>query len=149
MRAAEATETAGEDEDEDEDSNGLAIAALVVGGLGLVAGVGGLMRSRGSLSRMRALAAGIVVVAALMGAQASIGAPAPHPSKSCGVTAKGEREYRVKARGVKCRFARRWVKRYLRRGREAGGFNCVETDGGQAPFYCTKGASKAYWAERL
>ena len=44
--AAPASAEAGEDEDEDEDSNGLAIAALIVGGLGLVAGTAGLLRSR-------------------------------------------------------------------------------------------------------
>ena len=65
------------------------------------------------------------------------------------MTAKGSREYRVKARSVRCRFARRWVKRYLRSESEARGFNCIETSGGQAPFYCTKGSSKAYWAEKL
>ena len=45
--AAEAEPASAEaDEDEDEDSNGLAIAALIVGGLGLVVGTGALFRSR-------------------------------------------------------------------------------------------------------
>lgn len=76
-------------------------------------------------------------------------APAPHVSKSCGVISKGSRDYRVKARAVRCRFARRWVKRYFRSRSEARGFNCIRTSGGRAPFYCTKGEVKAYWAERL
>ena len=96
--------------------------------------------------------AALLITVALLAAAApnsSAAAPAPHYSKSCGVTAKGSQEYRVKARAVKCRFARRWVKRYLRSGSKARGFNCVETEGGQAPFYCTRGANKAYWALRL
>jgi hypothetical protein len=76
-------------------------------------------------------------------------APAPHVSKSCGVIAKGSREYRVKARKVRCRFARRWAKRYLRNGSAASGFSCVKTSGGAAPWYCTKGEVKAYWVEKL
>jgi hypothetical protein len=76
-------------------------------------------------------------------------APAPDNSKHCAIVAKGSREYRVKARAVKCRFANRWVKRYFRRGKVAPGFTLTETDGGKAPWYCTKGARKAYWPERL
>ena len=55
----------------------------------------------------------------------------------------------MKARAVKCRFARRWVKRYFRRGRVAPGFTLTPTSGGVAPWYCTKGERKAYWPERL
>lgn len=90
-----------------------------------------------------------VIAAASVLLAAAPEAPAPHTSKSCGLIAKGSRDYRVKARAVKCRFARRWVKRYLGSGAEASGFDCVKTDGGVAPFYCTKGEVKAYWAERL
>lgn len=76
-------------------------------------------------------------------------APTPDNSKHCGLIAKGEREYRVKTRKLKCRFARRWVKRYMNRGKVADGFSCIKTSGGKAPFYCTKGPVKAYWAEKL
>ncbi len=76
-------------------------------------------------------------------------APAPDSSKHCGIVAKGQREYRVKARAVSCRFANRWVKRYFRRGRVAPGFRLTKTSGGKAPWYCTKGERKAYWPERL
>jgi hypothetical protein len=99
----------------------------------------------------RALPPAIVAVALLVTAlPASASAvPAPHISKSCGLTAKGSRTYRVKARKVRCRFARRWAKRYLRNGSAASGFSCVKTSGGAAPWYCTKGEVKAYWVEKL
>ena len=99
----------------------------------------------------RSLPALIVAVAVLVAALPASAAavPAPHVSKSCGLTTKGSREYRVKARKVRCRFARRWAKRYLRNGSEAPGFSCVKTSGGVAPWYCTKGEAKAYWVEKL
>jgi len=98
---------------------------------------------------------GLVIVILLTFALASVGpagaapgVPAPDNSKHCGIIAKGQREYRVKARAVKCRFARRWVKRYFRRGQVAPGFTRTETSG-DTPWYCTKGDRKAYWPERL
>lgn len=76
-------------------------------------------------------------------------APAPDRSKHCGIASKGSRDYRIKARAVKCSFARRWVKRGLRSGRVAPGFRRIATSGGRVPWYCTKGERKAYWPERL
>ena len=93
------------------------------------------------------VAAAALLVAGVPSGTASV--PAPHVSKSCGLTAKGSKTYRVKARKVRCRFARRWAKRYLRNGSHAPGFSCVTTSGGVAPWYCTKGEAKAYWVEKL
>jgi uncharacterized protein YcnI len=49
--ATPARRTAAPASDDDEDGNGLAIAALIVGALGLVAGVAGLLSARGSGAR--------------------------------------------------------------------------------------------------
>jgi hypothetical protein len=76
-------------------------------------------------------------------------APAPDNAKHCGLIAKGNSDYRVKTRKLKCRFARRWVKRYMNKGRVADGFSCIKTGIASRPFYCTKGPVKAYWAEKL
>jgi hypothetical protein len=76
-------------------------------------------------------------------------APAPDNSKHCALVTKGGKVYRVKARAVRCKFANRWVKRYFRSRRVAPGYRFTETSGGKAPWYCTKGARKAYWPERL
>ena len=94
-------------------------------------------------------AAAVAVLAAGVPAGAAPALPAPDASKHCGIATKGQRAYRVKARAVKCKFARRWVKRYFRRRRVAPGFTLTKTGGGVAPWYSTKGARKAYWPERL
>jgi hypothetical protein len=96
-----------------------------------------------------AIATATAAVAAGVPAAAAPALPAPDGSKHCGIATKGSAEYRVKARAVRCRFARRWVKRYFRSGRVAPGFTLTETSGGKAPWYCTKGDRKAYWPERL
>ena len=72
---------------------------------------------------------------------------AGHEAKRCGILAKGSADYRIKARKVSCRFARRWSRAYLNRRRSATGFDCYRA-GTNVTFYCANGA-KAYWAERL
>ena len=95
----------------------------------------------------------LVVAAALLAgvpAGSSLAVPTPDSAKHCALIDRNGRDYRVKARKMKCRYANRWVKRYFNKGTVADGFNCIKTDGGKAPFYCTKsGTRKAYWAEKL
>jgi hypothetical protein len=85
-----------------------------------------------------------VVVLAAAGATPAV---AGHRSKSCGVIAKGERDYRVKARAMRCKHARKWVRAYLRSRRRAPGFRCFDPPDA-IPFFCARGV-KAYWVMRL
>ena len=94
--------------------------------------------------RLLAILAGVVVIALAMPASA----PAGHRSKSCGIVAKGSRDYRVKARAMKCVHARRWARAYLRERRRAPGFRCLNPPDRDIPFFCSRG-SKAYWVVRL
>ena len=75
-------------------------------------------------------------------------APAGHV-KNCGVleNVKKSRDYRVKANGVGCDFARRWSKRYIRRGGRPDGYSCSKP-GGNISFICRKG-EKYYYAQRV
>ena len=75
-------------------------------------------------------------------------AEAGHRSKSCGVMAKGSRDYRVKARAMKCRHARKWVRAYLRSRKRAPRFRCLNPPDRNIPFFCSRGV-KAYWVVRL
>ena len=68
-------------------------------------------------------------------------------AKRCGIVAKRARDFRVRARGIKCSRARRWTRAYLRERREAPGFDCASTSG-RTVFYCSRGG-RYYWAERL
>jgi hypothetical protein len=70
-----------------------------------------------------------------------------HEAKRCGVLAKGSADYRIKARKLSCRFARKWSRAYLNSRSGAPGFDCYRA-GTNVTFYCANGA-KAYWAERL
>ena len=72
---------------------------------------------------------------------------AGHEAKRCGVLAKGSVDYRIKARNVTCRFARRASRAYLNRRSVPAGFDCYRP-GTNVTFYCANGA-KAYWGERL
>ena len=75
-------------------------------------------------------------------------APAGHKSKSCGIATKGSRDYRVKARVMKCTHARKWARVYLRKRRPAPRFRCTNPPDRDIPFFCFRG-SKAYWVVRL
>ena len=88
--------------------------------------------------------AGAVVIALATPAPA----PAGHRSKSCGIVTKGSRDYRVKARVMKCRHARKWARVYLRERRPAPRFRCTNPPDRDIPFFCFRG-SKAYWVVRL
>jgi hypothetical protein len=64
----------------------------------------------------------VAVVAALV-----LFAPAPAaavPPKQCDPVRVDGRGYKVIAHGVTCRFARRWVKRYLRTMAHPTGYRC-------------------------
>ena len=86
----------------------------------------------------------VVAVACVLPAPASAG----HKSKNCGVVAKGSRDYRVKARAMKCKHARKWARAFLRSRRRAPGFRCLNPPDRKIPFFCSKGV-KAYWVVRL
>ena len=85
---------------------------------------------------------------AAAGAHAPPEATSAAHAKKCGLMAKGKKTYRVRGVAVRCKFARRWTKRYLRRGREARGFDCFSSNAPDVPFYCKKG-DKSYYPERL
>jgi plastocyanin len=70
-----------------------------------------------------------------------------HEAKPCGLLAKGAADYRIKARKVTCRFARRWSRAYLNRRGAPTAFDCYRPNT-TITFYCADGA-KAYWGERL
>ena len=69
-------------------------------------------------------------------------------AKNCGViqNVKGSRDYRVRANGVTCDFARTWSRRYIRRARRPSGWSCSRP-GGNVTFYCKRG-SRFYYAQR-
>lgn len=67
--------------------------------------------------------------------------------KDCGVVSKGAGDYRVRARVMGCRPARRWIARYLADGSRPSGYSCVNPSG-PIRVYCSRG-SKSYWATRL
>jgi hypothetical protein len=69
-------------------------------------------------------------------------------AKNCGVIldVTGDRDYRVRANGVSCDFARTWSRRYIRRGRRPSGWSCNKP-GGNISFYCKRGG-KYYYAQR-
>jgi hypothetical protein len=69
-------------------------------------------------------------------------------AKNCGVVSnvKGGRDYRVRANGVTCDFARKWSRRYIRRGRRRRGWSCSRPTG-KITFYCRR-EGKYYYAQR-
>ena len=90
------------------------------------------------------------ILAATLALALAMPAPAPagHKSRTCGIVAKGSRDYRVKARSMKCASARKWARAFLRRRRPAPRFKCVNPPDRDIPFFCFRGA-KAYWVVRL
>ena len=70
-------------------------------------------------------------------------------AKNCGVieNVKQSRDYRVKAYSVKCGFARKWSRRYIRRGAHRSGWSCSKP-GGNITFICRKG-DRYYYAQRV
>ena len=65
------------------------------------------------------------VIAAVLAALGAGPAPASH-GKSCGIVAKGSADYRVDARVISCRSARKWVRRYLKSRAKPSGWSCVD-----------------------
>jgi plastocyanin len=75
------------------------------------------------------------------------GTKAGHEAKRCGILAKASADYRIKARKLTCRFAKKWSRAYLNSRSAAPGFDCYRAST-NVTFYCANGV-KAYWAERL
>ena len=88
-----------------------------------------------------------IALAALALLVAPAGVEASH-AKNCGVIydVKKGRDFRVRASGVGCDFARTWSRRYIRRGRRPDGWSCGEP-AGEITFYCQRGES-FYYAQR-
>ena len=93
-----------------------------------------------------ALLAALAAPSAAAAAEAPSAAPSAHP-KRCGVISHGSSDYRVRARVVRCRFAVRWSRAFLRSGARPRGWSCSRP-GGSFALYCRKG-ERTYWAERL
>jgi hypothetical protein len=68
-----------------------------------------------------------------------------HIAKRCGTISGGK--YRVRARVVGCRFARKWSRAYLSSSAKPSGYACSRPGHGFA-LYCRKGL-RQYWAEEL
>jgi hypothetical protein len=90
----------------------------------------------------------VLGLVAALACAASPPAGASHKSKSCGVVAKGSRDYRVKTRRMKCKHARKWVRAFLKSRKRAPRFRCDDPPDRNIPFFCFYG-QKAYWAVRL
>jgi hypothetical protein len=89
----------------------------------------------------------VIVVVSLVVALPAAPTQASH-ARNCGVieNVKGKRDYRVRAGGVRCKFARGWSKAYIRRGARPGGWSCSGPTG-NITFYCRNG-SDFYYAQR-
>jgi len=95
-------------------------------------------------ARFRLLAATVAVCGFLVAAPA---ASAVTPPKRCGtVTANGKR-YQVRAHVVRCTFARRWSRRYLRAGSRPRGYSCQRYSGSRIKFICRR-SGRSYYALR-
>jgi hypothetical protein len=88
----------------------------------------------------------VLVIAAALAVAGPSPARAAH-GKSCGIVSKGASDYRVSARALTCRSARKWVRRHLRDRGKPRGYSCVDP-AGSVRVYCSRG-SKSYWATRL
>ncbi len=99
------------------------------------------MRRLACVICVAALAA--VPTASSAGVAAGGGSPeaSAHVTKRCGTVGN----YRVRARAVSCRFARKWSRAYLRSGARPSGYACSRPGHG-IRLYCRKGA-RQYWAE--
>ena len=88
----------------------------------------------------------MLVIAAALAVVGPGPAGASHGT-NCGVVSKGASDFRVTARVLACRSARKWVRRYLRDRGKPRGYSCVDP-AGSVRVYCSRG-SKSYWATRL
>lgn len=71
------------------------------------------------------------------------------PPKRCGTITVGDRDYRVRAHIVPCKFARRQSRRFLKTGEHNAGWSCTRYPAKvtRIAFNCRKG-SKDYYAIR-
>ena len=99
-----------------------------------------------SMRSTRLLAVALALAAVAWPGAGPERAQAGHP-KRCGIVARGSADYRVRARTVRCSFAKRWVRAYLSGRSRPRRYSCLRPGGGIA-FYCKRG-SRSYWAERL
>ena len=95
---------------------------------------------------MRKRLAIVVVMVAAFSLPTAPSAPASH-GKDCGIVSAGSRDYRVSARAMSCRSARKWTGRFLREGSRPRGYTCVNP-AGSIRVYCSR-ASRSYWATRI
>jgi hypothetical protein len=100
----------------------------------------------GNLAAVTTRLAVVLLAATAVAAASAPPAPASHGT-SCGIVSKGSSDYRVTGRVIKCRSARKWVRRYLSNRDRPSGWSCVDP-AGSVRVYCSRG-SKAYWATRL
>lgn len=99
------------------------------------------------------MAAGTLIVAALLGPLAAIGAararpvePAGRVPTSCRDTLRfGGEPYGLLARGVPCSFAHRWAARYQRQGRHPRHWSCVGREAFTEEGLCQDRRSDAYF----
>lgn len=134
----------------------LAITALAVGASELLVGIGAWMAGRGRAalglapgstvrlwcacrtpkwdSRLGTLAGvrGAVLLATAVTLLFAAVQPAEtkragHEAKRCGILAKGSADYRIEARKLTCRFAKKWSRAYLNRRGVPGGVDCTHT----------------------
>jgi hypothetical protein len=88
------------------------------------------------------------VIACLWLAAAPTGAQAVTSPKSCGtIEVKGKR-YAVRAHVTGCAFARRWSRRYLRRGARPSGWSCQRYSGTSIKFTCRRPGRSYYAVKR-
>jgi hypothetical protein len=92
-----------------------------------------------------------VLIAAL--AAAVLAAPesgATVPPKRCGEITVKNRDYRIGGHLIRCRFARKQSRQFLRSGDHRDGWSCIryDPDVTDIVFTCRKG-SKDYYAVRL
>jgi hypothetical protein len=86
-----------------------------------------------------------VAVSVTAGAASSPPASAIHRAKRCGSLAG----YKIMARVVGCRFARRWAPRSYYNRRKPSGYRCnYGSSRSRIRMYCFTGGSKAYWLQR-
>lgn len=92
---------------------------------------------------MRKTVAFIISLSLLLVAAAP--APAGH-SHGCGTISNGKNRV-FASNGMKCKFARKWSKRYLRNKSKPRGYSCARV-GTKVRFHCHKGDSKFYYVQK-
>jgi hypothetical protein len=86
---------------------------------------------------MRPLVVLVVIALAVLVAPA-----AAVPPKQCDPVAVHSHGYKVIVHGKSCKFARKWVKRYLKAGKHPKGFKCTKPDSGTNVKVNCQGSTK-------